>query len=285
MSKKNKKIDVQGSEITIISTKEQDYISLTDMVRDIDNGLVLIEKWLRNKNTIEFLGIWEEIYNPNFNSPEFEGIKNQAGLNRFALSVKQWVSKTNSIGIIAKAGRYGGTYAHKDIAFEFASWISPKFKIFLIKEFQRLKDEEQKQLGWDIKRNLTKINYRIHTDAIKENLIPKNLSKKQIFFVYANEADILNMALFGKTAKQWRDDASTGFSASDKKGNIRDYANVSQLVCLANLENLNAVFINDGLEQSDRLVKLNQIAISQMKILLSDKSVKMLNPKNENADE
>ena len=172
MSKKNKKIDVQGSEITIISTKEQDYISLTDMVRDIENGLVLIEKWLRNKNTIEFLGIWEEIYNPNFNSPEFEGIKNQAGLNRFALSVKQWVQKTNSIGIIAKAGRYGGTYAHKDIAFEFASWISPKFKIFLIKEFQRLKDEEQKLLGWDIKRNLTKINYRIHTDAIKANLLP-----------------------------------------------------------------------------------------------------------------
>ncbi|MCF6236757.1 MAG: KilA-N domain-containing protein [Gammaproteobacteria bacterium] len=270
MSKKNKKIDVQGSEITIISTKEQDYISLTDMVRDIDNGLVLIEKWLRNKNTIEFLGIWEEIYNPNFNSPEFEGIKNQAGLNRFALSVKQWVSKTNSIGIIAKAGRYGGTYAHKDIAFEFASWISPKFKIFLIKEFQRLKDEEQKQLGWDIKRNLTKINYRIHTDAIKENLIPKNLNKKQIFVVYANEADILNVALFGKTAKQWRDENPK------EKGNIRDYANVSQLVCLANLENLNAVFINDGLPQSDRLVKLNQIAISQMKILLRDKSVKML---------
>ncbi|MEA3450650.1 MAG: KilA-N domain-containing protein [Bacteroidota bacterium] len=284
MSKKNKKIDVQGSEITIISTKEQDYISLTDMVRDIDNGLVLIEKWLRNKNTIEFLGIWEEIYNSNFNSPEFEGIKNQAGLNRFALSVKQWVSKTNSIGIIAKAGRYGGTYAHKDIAFEFASWISPKFKIFLIKEFQRLKDEEQKQLGWDIKRNLTKINYRIHTDAIKENLIPKNLSKTQIFFVYANEADILNMALFGKTAKQWRDDTSTG-SASEKKGNIRDYANVSQLVCLANLENLNAVFINDGLAQSDRLVKLNQIAISQMKILLQDRTNNRLSNKNDGKDE
>lgn len=279
MSKKSKKIEVQGSEITVIATNEQDYISLTDMVRDIDNGLVLIEKWLRNKNTIEFLGIWEEIYNPRFNSPEFEGIKNQAGLNRFALSVKQWVNKTNSIGIIAKAGRYGGTYAHKDIAFEFASWISPKFKIFLIKEFQRLKDEEQKQLGWDIKRNLTKINYRIHTDAIKENLIPKNLSKKQIYFVYANEADILNMALFGKTAKQWRDENPK------EKGNIRDFANVSQLVCLANLENLNAVFINDGLEQSDRLLKLNQIAISQMKILLTDKSVKMLNPKSDGADE
>jgi len=277
MSKKNKKIDVQGSEITIISTKEQDYISLTDMVRDIENGLVLIEKWLRNKNTIEFLGIWEEIYNPNFNSPEFEGIKNQAGLNRFALSVKQWVQKTNSIGIIAKAGRYGGTYAHKDIAFEFASWISPKFKIFLIKEFQRLKDEEQKLLGWDIKRNLTKINYRIHTDAIKANLLPDSLSKKQISIVYANEADVLNMALFGKTAKQWRD------GNPDKKGNIRDYANVSQLVCLVNLENLNAVFINEGYEQSLRLEKLNQIAIQQMKILVQDTSVKMLNDQSASA--
>ena len=291
MSKKNKKIDVQGSEITIISTKEQDYISLTDMVRDIDNGLVLIEKWLRNKNTIEFLGIWEEIYNPDFNSPEFEGIKNQAGLNRFALSVKQWVQKTNSIGIIAKAGRYGGTYAHKDIAFEFASWISPKFKIFLIKEFQRLKDDEQKLLGWDIKRNLTKINYRIHTDAIKANLLPDSLSKKQISIVYANEADVLNMALFGKTAKQWRDDTSTG-SVSDKKGlpagkagNIRDYANVSQLVCLVNLENLNAVFINEGYEQCLRLEKLNQIAIQQMKILVQDHSVKMLNDKDGGGDE
>ncbi len=271
MSKNHKKIDVQGSAITVVSANEQDYISLTDMVRDMENGLVLIEKWLRNKNTIEFLGIWEEIYNPSFNSPEFEGIRNQAGLNRFALSVKQWVQKTNSIGIVAKAGRYGGTYAHKDIAFEFASWISPKFKIFLIKEFQRLKDDEQKQLGWDIKRNLTKINYRIHTDAIKEKLIPQYLGKKQISFVYACEADVLNMALFGKTAKQWRD------QNPDEKGNIRDYANVSQLVCLANLENLNAVFINEGYEQSKRLEKLNQIAIHQMKILLQDHSVKMLN--------
>ena len=244
------------------------------MVRDIENGLVLIEKWLRNKNTIEFLGIWEEIYNPNFNSPEFEGIKNQAGLNRFALSVKQWVQKTNSIGIVAKAGRYGGTYAHKDIAFEFASWISPKFKIFLIKEFQRLKDQEQKQLGWDIKRNLTKINYRIHTDAIKQNLIPDNLNAKQISVVYTNEADVLNMALFGKTAKQWRDENPK------EKGNIRDYANVSQLVCLANLENLNAVFINEGYEQSARLEKLNQIAISQMKLLVKDDS-QLLKDKSE----
>ena len=265
-----KKIKVQGSEITIFQNNEQDYISLTDMVKEIENGLSLIEKWLRNKNTIEFLGIWEKIYNTNFNSPEFEGIKNQAGLNRFVISVKQWVEKTNSIGIIAKAGRYGGTYAHKDIAFEFASWVSPQFKIYLIKEFQRLKDEEQKQLGWDIKRNLAKINYHIHTDAIKENLIPQNLSKKQILFVYATEADVVNMALFGKTAKDWRDENST------KKGNIRDYANVSQLVCLSNLENINAVFIQQGISQSERLQKLNEIAINQMQILLSSSTIKKL---------
>ncbi len=218
MRKNYKNIVVLDRSITI--TKD-DYISLTDMVKGIENGLALIEKWLRNKNTIEFLGIWEELHNPDFNSPEFEGIKNRAGLNRFILSVKQWVAKTNSIGIVAKAGRYGGTYAHKDIAFEFASWVSPQFKIYLIKEFQRLKEEEQKLLGWTAKRELAKINYRIHTDAIKQNLIPENLSKKQINFVYANEADVLNMALFGKTAKQWRDENP------DKKGNIRDYANVS----------------------------------------------------------
>jgi hypothetical protein len=265
-----KKIKVQGSEITVFQNDEQDYISLTDMTKGIDNGLALIEKWLRNKNTIEFLGIWEEIYNPNFNSPEFEGIKNQAGLNRFVLSVKQWVEKTNSMGIIAKAGRYGGTYAHKDIAFEFASWVSPQFKIYLIKEFQRLKDEEQKQLGWDIKRNLAKINYLIHTDAIKENLIPQNLTKNQISFVYATEADVLNMALFGKTAKEWREENP------NKKGNIRDYANVSQLVCLSNLENLNAVFIQKGMAQSERLRQLNEIAINQMQILLNNSNIKRL---------
>jgi hypothetical protein len=208
------------------------------------------------------------MYNPEFNSPEFEGIKNQAGLNRFALSVKQWVEKTNSKGIIAKAGRYGGTYAHKDIAFEFASWISPQFKLYLIKEFQRLKDDELKQLGWNIRRNLTKINYRIHTDAVKENLIPPELSKEQIHLVYATEADILNMALFGMTAGQWRD-KNPGL-----KGNIRDFANVSQLVCLANLENLNAHFIHEGLSQSDRLVKLNQTAITQMKLLTGDTLIK-----------
>jgi len=264
------KIDVQGKEITIISNDEEDYISMTDMVRDIENGLALIEKWLRNKNTIEFLGIWEEIYNPSFNSPEFEGIKNEAGLNRFALSVKQWVEKTNSKGIIAKAGRYGGTYAHKDIAFEFASWISPKFKLYLIKEFQRLKEEEHKQLGWDIRRNLAKINYRIHTDAIKENLIPPELSKYQISNIYASEADVLNMALFAKTAKHWRDEHPKD------KGNIRDYADVSQLVCLSNLENMNAHFINEGMTQSERLIKLNQIAIQQMKLLTEERRVKRI---------
>ena len=270
MVKKNNKILVEGSEITVFSVKEQDFISLTDMVRDIENGLVLIEKWLRNKNTIEFLGIWEEIYNPSFNSPEFEGIKNQAGLNRFALSVKQWVEKTAAIGIVARAGRYGGTYAHKDIAFEFASWISPKFKIYLIKEFQRLKDEELKLLGWDIRRNLTKINYRIHTDAIKDNLLPGILNTHQVNHIYANEADILNMALFGQTAKQWRNDNP------NNNGNIRDFANVSQLVCLANLESLNAVFIAEGLAQTERLIRLNQVAISQMAILLKDGVVERL---------
>ena len=264
------KINVEGSEISIIAIDDKDYISLTDMVRNIENGLALIEKWRRNKNTREFLGIWEEMYNPDFNSLEFEGIKNEAGLNRFVLSVKQWVEKTNSIGIVAKAGRYGGTYAHKDIAFEFASWVSPYFKLYLIKEFERLKEEEQKKLGWDIKRNLAKINYRIHTDAIKNNLIPEKLQKEKINFIYANEADILNMALFGMTAKEWRDENP------NLKGNIRDYADISQLVCLSNLENLNAVFINEGLKQSDRLEKLNSIAIEQMKILSEAETVKKL---------
>ncbi len=255
------KIEVQGHPITIIVKEQQDYISLTDMVRPIENGLALIEKWLRNKNTIEFLGIWEEIYNPDFNSPEFEGIKNQAGLNRFVLSVKQWVEKTHSKGIIAKAGRFGGTFAHKDIAFEFASWISPQFKLYLIKEFQRLKDQEKTQIGWDIRRNLARINYRIHTDAIKENLVPPELSRVEIQRIYATEADLLNMALFGMTAGQWRE------VNPDKKGNIRDYAVVSQLVCLSNLENLNALFIQDGLPQDVRLERLNRIAIQQMRIL------------------
>jgi hypothetical protein len=265
-----KKIQVENREITIVCVNEEDYISLTDMVRDGEAGTSLIEKWLRNKNTIEFLGIWEDIFNPDFNSPEFEGIKNQAGLNRFVLSVKQWVEKTNSKGIVAKAGRYGGTYAHKDIAFEFASWVSPQFKLYLIKEFQRLKSEEQKQLGWDIRRNLTKINYRIHTDAIKENLLPPELTAQQVQLVYASEADVLNMALFGLTARQWREEHP------DEKGNIRDYADVSQLVCLSNLETLNALFIHEGRSQKDRLIKLNAIAIQQMKLLSEDRGIKRL---------
>jgi len=258
MSKKYNKITVLENNITITP---DDFISLTDMLKSKD-GDFFISDWLRNRNTVEYIGIWERIHNPDFNYGEYATIRNQAGLNSYKISVKEWVAKTNAIGLTAKAGRYGGTYAHKDIAFEFGMWISAEFKIYLIKEFQRLKDNETKNLDWSIKRSLTKINYRIHTDAIKKNLIPENLSSKQISFVYANEADILNMALFGKTAKQWRDENP------NDKGNIRDYANVSQLVCLANLENLNAVFINDEIEQSERLLKLNQIAISQMKILL-----------------
>ena len=257
------KIKVQDTEITIVTYNEKDYISLTDMVRNIENGLALIEKWLRNKNTIEFLGIWEEMYNPYFNSPEFEGIKNEAGLNRFVLSVKQWVEKTNSRGIIAKAGRYGGTYAHKDIAFEFASWVSPQFKLYLLKEFQCLKEQEQTQIGWSAKRELSKINYHIHTNAIKQNLIPSKVTPAQICIIYANEADVQNVALFGMTAKQWRE------NNSDCKGNIRDYATINELICLSNMESLNAVFIEQGMPQSERLIKLNQIAIQQMSILES----------------
>lgn len=258
------KIKVQDKEITVVSYDEKDYISLTDMVRNIENGLALIEKWLRNKNTIEFLGIWEEMYNPNFNSPEFEGIKNEAGLNRFILSVKQWVKRTNSLGIIAKAGRYGGTYAHKDIAFEFASWVSPQFKLYLLKEFQRLKEQEQVQLGWSAKRELSKINYRIHTDAIKQNLIPQKVTSLQANCIYAEEADVLNVAMFGMTARQWRE-KNPGL-----KGNIRDYATVNELICLSNMESLNAVFINQGMSQGERLIKLNQIAIQQMRVLEDD---------------
>jgi hypothetical protein len=271
MGKKSKKIDVQGSEITIVSTNEQDYISLTDIAKyKTDDTSAVIANWMRNRNTIEFLGIWERLYNPDFKPLEFEGFRKQAGLNAFTLSPKKWGDATNAKGIIVKSGRYGGTYAHKDIAFKFASWISVEFELYIVKEFQRLKDEEQKQLGWDIKRNLTKINYRIHTDAIKHNLVPDNLSAKQISFIYANEADVLNMALFGQTAKQWRDDNPS------ETGNIRDFANVSQLVCLANLESLNAVFINENYAQSSRLEKLNQVAIQQMKILLTDNSIKVI---------
>jgi REP element-mobilizing transposase RayT len=243
MSQENKKINVKGTKVTVSTQQKTDYICITDIAKFKNNNRTddLIRNWLRNRNTIEFLGIWEQLNNPDFKPVEFDGFKKQAGLNSFTLTPKQWISKTGAIGLISKQGRYGGTYAHKDIAFEFASWISVEFKLYLIKEFQRLKEDEQKQLGWDIRRNLTKINYRIHTDAIKENLIPRELTKRQVNLVFASEADILNMALFGKTAKQWRDENP------GEKGNIRDFANVSQLVCLSNLENLNAHFIGQNL--------------------------------------
>lgn len=265
------KITVKDTNVTIISVKENDYICLTDIARyKSDDPNAVIGNWLRNRNTIEYLGIWESLYNPNFKPLEFEGFRKEAGLNAFTLSPQKWINSTNAIGIVSKSGRYGGTYAHKDIAFKFASWISVEFELYIVKEFQRLKEEEQKQLGWSAKRELSKINYRIHTDAIKENLIPPELSAKQTSLVYASEADVLNMALFGMTAKEWRD------SHPELKGNIRDYANVSQLVCLANLENLNAVFISEGMPQAERLARLNAIAISQMQVLTQDHRIEML---------
>ncbi|MDD5370572.1 MAG: KilA-N domain-containing protein [Anaerolineaceae bacterium] len=258
-----KKITVLSNNVSFYNVNEEDYICITDIARykNQDRTDDLIRGWIRNRNTIEFLGIWEQLNNPNFNPVEFDGFRQQAGLNSFTLTPKQWIEKTNAIGLISKAGRYGGTYAHKDIAFEFASWISVEFKLYLIKEFQRLKEDERKQLGWDIRRNLAKINYRIHTDAIKENLIPPALTQPQINNIYASEADVLNMALFGLTARQWRD------SHPGEKGNIRDTASVSQLVCLSNLENLNALFIQEQIPQPERLRKLNQIAIQQMRLL------------------
>ena len=261
-------LKVLNQKISYFKIEDEDYISITDMLKSKD-GDFFVSDWLRNRNTIEFLGIWEEIHNPNFNYGEFAIIKSQAGLNSYKISVKEWVEKTNAIGIMSKAGRYGGTYAHKDIAFEFGMWISPKFKLLLIKEFERLKAEEQKQLGWNAKRELSKINYKIHTDAIKQNLIPTQLTKEQINYIYAEEADVLNMALFGMTAKQWKN------KNPNLDGNIRDYSTINELICLANLENLNSVFINDGLKQSERLIRLNNIAISQMKIL-NDSDVKYL---------
>ena len=273
MAKKNKIVEVKGVEVTFSKTDKNDYICITDIAKykNPDAPRDIIKNWMRNKNTIELLGLWEKLNNPNFKQVEFDLFRNEAGFNHFVLSPQKWIATTNAIGLQSKSGRYGGTYAHIDIALEFASWVSVEFKFYLIKEFQRLKDKETKVLDWNIKRNLAAINYRIHTDAVKENLIPENLTAKQTSIVYANEADVLNMALFGKTAKQWRDENP------DKKGNMRDYANVSQLVCLVNLENLNAVFINEALPQSERLKKLNQIAIQQMKILVQDHSVKRLN--------
>lgn len=270
------KIEVQGTEITILSTDQQnDFICLTDIARhkDAKRTDYIIQNWLRNRNTIEFLGIWEQLNNVNFKPIEFDGFRKQAGLNSFILTAKQWIEKTGAIGLISRSGRYGGTYAHKDIAFEFASWISVEFKLYLIKEFQRLKDQEQKQLGWDIKRNLAKINYAIHTDAIKEYLIPARLTKQQQNIIYASEADVLNVALFGMTAKQWRD------KNPDKTGNIRDDADSAQLICLSNLENLNALFISECKEQPERLKKLNEIAIEQMQLLVAHASVRAIERK------
>ena len=263
------KITVQDTEITVIRQEDEDFISLTDMAKSQLQEHIIF-RWLSLKSTIEYLGEWEMLYNPNFNCTEFGTIKNAAGSNNFMLSVKNWIEKTNAIGIIAKAGRYGGTYAHRDIAYHFGMWISPRFQLLLIKEYQRLKEIEQAQIGWSAKRELAKINYRIHTDAIKQNLIPHEISDKQKSFIYADEADMLNVAMFGMTAKEWRE------QHPDLKGNIRDYATINQLICMSNMENLNAVFINDGLPQSERLVKLNKIAIAQMQVLENIEDRKLL---------
>lgn len=274
MTNKSQKITVKGITIVTFQSNKSDYISLTDIARykDKNRSDYIIQNWLRTRDTIEFLGLWEKINNADFKSIEFDGFRQKAGLNSFSLTPKRWIESTNATGLVSKKGRTGGTYAHKDIAFEFASWISAEFKLYIIKEFQRLKDEEniRLSLGWDVKRALTKINYKIHTDAVKTHLIPSNISKKQINMVYANEADVLNVALFGRTAKQWRDENP------NKKGNIRDYADVTQLVVLANLEGMNAELISQGLSQSKRLAVLNQIAIRQMQSLLDNSSVRKL---------
>jgi len=271
---KGSTINVNGTEITIFQNGQSDYISLTDIPRykDLERTDTIIQNWLRNRNTIELLGFWEQLYNPDFKPTEFDGFRKQAGLNSFTLSPKQWIEKTSAIGIVSKSGRYGGTFAHKDIAFEFASWISIEFKLYIIKEFQRLKDDENDRLKleWNFQRTLAKVNYHIHTDAIKENLIPKELSKAQINLVYANEADLLNVALFGITAKQWRDENP------HEKGNVRDTATIEQLVVLSNLESINSVLIQQGKVQSERLMQLNTIAINQMKSLVSNKHIKKL---------
>ena len=256
------KITVQNTDISVVKYDEEDYISLTDMARSQLQEHIIF-RWLSLKSTIEYLGEWEMLYNPDFNCTEFGTIKNAAGSNNFVLSVKTWIERTNAIGIRSKAGRYGGTYAHRDIAYHFGMWISPKFQLLLVKEYQRLKAEEHQQLGWSAKRELSKINYRIHTDAIKQNLIPQKVTPVQANIIYANEADVLNVAMFGMTAKQWRE------ANPELTGNIRDYATINELICLSNMENLNAVFIEQGMPQSKRLVRLNQIAIHQMSILES----------------
>ncbi|MCF1750590.1 KilA-N domain-containing protein [Mariniradius sediminis] len=271
---RNKILEVKGTEITIYTGDTEDYLSLTDIARykDVINTDDIIKNWLRNRNTIELLGFWEQLYNPNFKPVEFDGFRKQAGLNSFVLTPKRWIETTNAIGIISKSGRYGGTFAHKDIAFEFASWISIEFKLYMIKEFQRLKEEESKRqkLDWNLQRTLAIVNYTIHTDAIKEKLIPDKLTSKQISLVYASEADLLNMALFGKTAAEWR------AGNPDSKGNMRDDATLEQLVVLSNLESINALMIRQGLVQSDRLEQLNQIAITQMTSLVNNGNLKRL---------
>ena len=262
-------LNIDNAEISVLSLGTEDYISLTDMAHSQMQEHIIF-RWLSLKSTIEYIGEWELLYNPNFNYTEFGTIRNAAGSNNFVLSVKTWIEKTNAIGIIAKAGRYGGTYAHKDIAYHFGMWISPRFQLLLVKEYQRLQEEKQELLGWTAKRELSKINYQIHTDAIKRNLVPQKLTTQQISYVYANEADVLNVALFGMTAKQWRD-ANPGL-----KGNIRDYATINELICLSNMESLNAIFINEKMPQRERLIKLNQIAIQQMKILEDSHNRKLL---------
>lgn len=263
------KLNVQNTEISIVRYNDDDYISLTDMARSQMQEHIIF-RWLSLKSTIEYIGEWEILYNPSFNCTEFGAIKNAAGSNNFVLSVKSWIERTNAIGIRSKAGRYGGTYAHRDLAYHFGMWISPKFQLLLVKEYQRLKEEEQHLLGWSAKRELSKINYRIHTDAIKRNIIPEEVTPQQASIIYANEADVLNVAMFGMTAKQWRE------ANADKKGNIRDYATINELICLSNMENLNAVFIDQGIPQGERLIKLNQIAIQQMKVLEDDNARKLI---------
>lgn len=271
---KSNKIHVSGTEITVLKSNMSDFISITDIARykDAEHTDSIIQNWMRNRNTIELLGFWEIIYNPDFKPLEFEGFRKQAGLNSFVMTPKKWIEATNATGIVSKSGRYGGTFAHKDIAFEFASWISIEFKLYVIKEFQRLKEDENDRLKleWNLQRTLSKINYRLHTDAIKENLIPKELSKNEINIIYANEADILNMALFGKTAMQWRNENP------EAEGNIRDTATIEQLVVLSNLESINAVLIHQGLSQSERLLQLNQVAITQIKSLVGNSQLKKL---------
>jgi hypothetical protein len=272
LMKNNAEITVLSETVRVQRIAQEDFISLTDIAKfkNADAPADIIKNWLRSRSTIDLLGLWEKLNNPGFKLVEFDQFRFEAGENAFVLSPKKWIETTGAVGLISKAGRYGGTFAHRDIAFEFASWVSVEFKLYLIKEFQRLQEAEQKQLGWDVKRNLTKINYRIHTDAIRAHLIPPELSGKQMSLIYASEADVLNMALFGMTAKDWRD------ANPSEKGNIRDQANASQLVCLANLENLNALFISEAMPQPLRLQKLNRIAIEQMEILTAEYSRQLL---------